>query len=541
MGADQAPQQGDSLKLQSQVDESNIIREGVEATQLANKSPPGESASDVKKEPSKSALKKQAALKAQQERKAAKEKEQAARKQLEDDNRRAALEEAKKVIIQEDSSLPKAVRISIREKDPKVVKLRPVDAQGDGDGANSSGTRVKVMGWVHRLRSQKGVMFVTLQDATFSTLQCVLSGDLIKTYDAMTLTTQSSIAIYGEMWEVPPKQHAPDQRELHADYFKVIGKAPGDLEAYGNVVPPDADPQTLLNNRHLVIRGDTASAVLKVMDLVLFGFHKAYYDLHFRQLKTPCMVQTQVEGGSTLFGFHFFAEKAYLTQSSQLYLETGLPAVGNNYCIMPSFRAEKSITRRHLAEYTHVEAELGFIEFDDLLDHLEHVIVSVIEFVTSHEEGGILLKQLNPDFVMPERPFMRMKYSEAIEWLNENKILKEDGTPHIFGDDIAEAAERRMTDAINKPIFLTYFPTEVKAFYMKRDVHDKRITESVDVLMPGVGEIVGGSMRMEDFDELLAGYAREKIDPKSYYWYTDQRKYFPSLFTSSDTGIADFL
>lgn len=193
-----------------------------------------------------------------------------------------------------------------------------------------------------------------------------------------------------------------------------------------------------------------------------------------------------------------------MTQSSQLYLETALPFAGNVYCIEKSFRAEKSLTRRHLSEYTHVEAELDFITFDDLLAHLEDLICSVLSITYSNPRIAAMLQDLNPDFEMPERPFKRMRYTEAIDWLVEHDIPNEDGQPHKFGDDIAEAAERRMTDIINRPIFLTHFPVEIKSFYMPKDKDDPRVTESVDCLMPGVGEIIGGSMRIWDYDELMA-------------------------------------
>jgi asparaginyl-tRNA synthetase len=171
-----------------------------------------------------------------------------------------------------------------------------------------------------------------------------------------------------------------------------------------------------------------------------------------------------------------------------------------------------------------VEAELDFITFDDLLSHIEHIMCRVLEIVMADPVVADKIKTMNPDFKLPERPFMRMRYSEAIDWLVKHDIPNEEGQPHAFGDDIAEAAERRMTDIINRPIFLTHFPAEIKSFYMSKAPEDARVTESVDCLMPGVGEIVGGSMRMDDYEELMAAYKREGIDPEAYYWYTDQRK-----------------
>ncbi|KAI9836913.1 MAG: hypothetical protein M1837_003230 [Sclerophora amabilis] len=496
-----------------------------------------------KKEPSKSALKKKAQLEAQEKKKAAKREQQAAQEQKEKDARAALFEEAKKVILQEDTNLPKAVKISIGEKDPEIIKLRRPDAQQSDDISDYRGTRVVVHGWVHRLRSQKGVVFITLQDGS-GELQCVLTGQLIKTYQAMTLTRETTMAIYGEMWEVPPKQHAPDNRELHADYYQIDGVAPGDKEAIGTVLAPDADPQTFLNHRHLAIRGDTLTSVFKVRSVVLDAFRQTYREAlpRFWEVDPPALVQTQVEGGGTLFQLKLQnGEQAYLTQSSQLYLETCLRSFGQVFTIQKSFRAEKSLTRRHLSEYTHVEAELSFITFDDLLTHLEHLMTRVVELTLADPVIAGYIKTLNPEFQPPTRPFLRMRYADAIDWLNEHSIVNEDGNPHVFGDDIAEAAERKMTDIINRPIFLTHFPVEIKAFYMKRDVDDPRVTESVDVLMPGVGEIVGGSMRIRDHDELMAAFEREKIDPKPYYWYTDQRKYGSCEHGGYGLGLERFL
>ncbi|KAJ5344911.1 hypothetical protein N7452_002915 [Penicillium brevicompactum] len=475
----------------------------------------------------KSAMKKANNLWEQRKKKAAKEHELAIREKAEADKRQKVLEDAKKVVIKEDTSLEKPVRIRLNVTDPAVVKL--------GSPESEKGTRVRVLGRVHRARAQKDVVFITLTDG-YGYLQCILTGDMVKTYDIMTLTLETSICA-----PCPPKQHAPNDRELHADFFEIIGRAAGDKEAITTRVAPDADPQTLYDNRHLVLRGETSSSVMKVRSATLRAFRSAFEKHSMLEVTPPAMVQTQVEGGSTLFGFDYYGENAYLTQSSQLYLETCLPSLGDVYCVCPSFRAEKSLTRRHLSEYTHIEAELDFITFTDLLDHLEEMICSVIDSILAEPEIAGYIKQLNPDFKKPSRPFRRMKYDDAIQWLIEHEIPNEEGQPHQFGDDIAEAAERRMTDIINEPIFLTHFPAEIKAFYMKKAPEDRRVTESVDVLMPGVGEIVGGSMRMDDWDELMSAYKHEGMDPSPYYWYTDQRKYGTSPHGGYGLGLERFL
>ncbi|KAI9307482.1 hypothetical protein BJ944DRAFT_261853 [Cunninghamella echinulata] len=458
-------------------------------------------------------------LKKQEEQK--KKQEEDLKKKQEEEAK--VLERAKAIVLTEDSSLPKAEKIKIRQ------------------GVESRGKRVKVSGWVHRLRVQgKDMMFVVIRDGT-GYLQCVLTGQLCHTYDAITLTTESTITVYGVINALPEGKTAPDNHELVVDFWEVIGKAPDGEEAFNSKVAPDADPSYLLDNRHLVLRGETSSAVFKARAEVIKAFRAHFESRGYTEVTPPCMVQTQVEGGSTLFEFNYYGEQAYLTQSSQLYLETCLPALGDVFCLAESYRAEKSHTRRHLSEYSHLEAELCFLNFDDLLDAIEDLICDVIDRVMAHAPTRQLIEQLNPNFQPPSRPFLRMKYADAIEYLKENDIKKEDGSYYQYGEDIPEAPERAMTDKINRPILLTHFPAHIKAFYMQKCDDDRTVTESVDVLMPNVGEIVGGSMRMNDINELLEAYKKEGIDPSPYYWYTDQRKYGTSPHGGYGLGVERFL
>ncbi|TFK83004.1 asparaginyl-tRNA synthetase [Polyporus arcularius HHB13444] len=528
-GTPEAPYQTLAFALYSHPEGSYVIRKD---------------ASGTYEEPTQSALKKakKGADGIEKKRKKAEElAEREAKEKAEARERKEKkLEESKKIVLQEDPSLPAAVKA-------KIGNLTPLRTK-----------RVKVSGWVHRLRDQKEIIFIVLRDGT-GYLQCILSGQVAQTYEALTLTLESTIEVAGTLKVVPEGQTAPGGHELVVDYWRVLGAAPGGEDAFTNRLNEKSDPSIQADLRHLVLRGETASATLKLRSALLSAFRSTLTAHDLTEVTPPCLVQTQVEGGATLFKLDYYGQPAFLTQSSQLYLETCLPSLGDVFCVQESFRAENSHTRRHLSEYTHLEGELAFITFDELMDHLESVICETVDRLLQDPTSAALIKQLNPGFEAPARPFLRLSYVDAIKWLNEhdikheaedadgNVIKDEQGNPvmveHKVGDDIAEAAERKMTDILARPVFLYGFPAELKAFYMKKMKSEggHTFTESCDLLMPGVGEIVGGSMRIADEQELLAAYKREGIDAAPYYWFTDQRKYGTCEHGGYGLGVERFL
>lgn len=312
-------------------------------------------------------------------------------------------EEAKKITIEEDKSLPEAQKIRISQ------------------GEKHRNQRVKVFGWVHRLRRQgKALIFLTLRDGS-GYLQCVLNGTMCQTYDAIMFTTEATVCIYGTLAEVPEGKTAPGGHELNADYWELIGSAPaGGADA---ILNEDSHPDVQLDNRHIMIRGENTAKVenlaklckkifaelfifhfmqvLKMRSVIVQCFRDHFFSRDYNEVTPPTLVQTQVEGGSTLFSLDYFGEPAYLTQSSQLYLETVMPALGDVFCFAQSYRAEQSRTRRHLAEYTHMEAECPFIDFTELLDRLEDLVCDVVDRVLKSPFGQ-LVYELNPDFKAPK-------------------------------------------------------------------------------------------------------------------------------------------
>jgi asparaginyl-tRNA synthetase len=304
-------------------------------------------------------------------------KQDKAEQRLKDDaeKRQNNLEEAKQIVLTQDSSLPAAKRIKIR------------------DTADHRDQRIRISGWVHNLRQQsKSLFFVVLRDGT-GFLQCLFNDKLCQTYEALTLAPESTITVFGVLKTLPEGKIAPGGHELVADYWEMIGAAPaGGVE---NVVTEHSHIDQQLDNRHLMLRGETLSKIFRARSIITQCFRDHYFSRGYVEVTPPTLVKTQVEGGSTLFKLDYFGDEAYLTQSSQLYLETAIPALGDVFCITSSYRAEVSRTRRHVAEFTHLEGECPFITFDELLDRLEDLICDVIDRVLASPAAAIV-KEFNP-------------------------------------------------------------------------------------------------------------------------------------------------
>ncbi|VDP87019.1 unnamed protein product [Echinostoma caproni] len=378
-----------------------------------------------------------------------------------------------------------------------------------------------------------------------------------RTVDAIQLSTESTIRVYGLIRQVLQGKAAPGNVELQADYWELIGKGPaGGVEEVCNA---KSEVDVLLDNRHLTIRWERYSKIFRAVSIICGECHgyfrdQGYIELPLQnmactrisphctlyrasfvcvsyttssihlvpfsaQVHPPTLVQTPMEDLSEVFTFPYFGETACLSQSAQLYLESCVPAFGDCYSVTHCYRSEKSRTRRHLAEFIQFEAEFAFIDLSELINKIESMIVDISKRVM--DKAGDLIHEINPKFVPPQKPFKRVRYDEALDILNQWGITKDDLTPFSFGDPITEGVERRLVDRIGEPVLLTHFPVTFKVFYMQHSVEDPRVTDSVDLLIPGVGEVVGGSMRMTDAEGLLKGYKEQGLDPSVCYWYTD--------------------
>jgi asparaginyl-tRNA synthetase len=412
----------------------------------------------------------------------------------------------------------------------EIVKLKSV-----------IGGAAVICGWVHRIRRQgKKMIFLILRDGS-GFVQVGIFGELAKQFaEPQSLCLETFVKIEGT---VKADQRAPyNGIEVEALKLDVIGASSTDFECRVQV---DAGNQIALDLRHLFIRGENTAAILKLRAFILKTL-RAYYDEHgFFEITPPSIVCNSCEGGSTLFRLNYFGDEAFLTQSSQLYLESAVPALGKVFCIHPSFRAEKSKTKRHLAEYTHIEMEAHSMTLESLIEHLRQLFHNLFKKIEENSHVCEYIKKLNPAYRgLFYDDFMVLPYYKAIELCKELGLQFQDDadTPprdYQYGDDLTDKIERRICEHLGRPVFITQFPAAMKAFYMDPRSTERGLeTNSSDLLFPGVGEVVGGSMRNSNY-ELLVEKAKE--EGGGLDWYLDLRKYGPGQTGGYGIGLERIL
>ncbi len=378
------------------------------------------------------------------------------------------------------------------------------------------GETVTLKGWLYNKRSSGKVKFLILRDGT-GYLQCVVfKGNVSEeTFElADKISQETSFEVTGKVKEEP---RAIGGYELDVTGLKVIGWA----HNYP-ITPKEHGIEFLIDHRHLWVRSKRQVAILKIRHRIIKAIRDFFDERGFTLFDPPIITPNASEGTSTLFEMEYFdLGKAYLTQSGQLYAEAGAMALSKVYTFGPTFRAEKSKTRRHLTEFWMVEPEMAFYDLNDDMDLAEEFLEYIVQTVL--EDKAEELKILERDLTFLEkvkRPFPRVSYSEAVE------ILKKNNVDFEWGDDFGAPDETIISEQFDKPVMIHRYPAEVKAFYMKRDPEDERLALAVDVLAPeGYGEIIGGSQREDDFDILLQRIKEHNLPQEYFEWYLDLRRY----------------
>lgn len=387
------------------------------------------------------------------------------------------------------------------------------------DLKNYIGEEVEIRGWLYNKRSSGKIRFLIIRDGS-GYLQAVmikseLPEDVFNLYD--DLYYESSLAVIGTVRE---EKRAPGGVELTVKDIKVYQISddyPIPKVREDNI--PDVG--VLLPKRHLWLRSRKQWALMRIRHSVEKAIHDFYDQNGFIRIDAPILTPAAVEGTTTLFETDYFGEKAYLTQSGQLYMEAACMAHGKVYCFGPTFRAEKSKTRRHLMEFWMVEPEVAYFDLDNIMKLAEDFVSFIVQRVL--EERKEELKILERDISKLEKivpPFPRITYDEAVGILHKN------GMEFEWGDDFGGDEETVISKSFDKPVMVHRYPAKIKAFYMKRDPENPELALCVDMLAPeGYGEIIGGGQREDDYETLLKRLEEHNLPREPYEWYLDLRRY----------------
>ena len=384
------------------------------------------------------------------------------------------------------------------------------------DVARHTGQVVTLRGWLHRRRSSGKIHFLTVRDGT-GFMQAVLSKSSVdsETFaSASHLGQETSLVVTGV---VRADQRAPGGYELDVAALEVVAES----HDYP-ITPKEHGVDYLLDRRHLWIRTERQQAILRVRHEVIDAIRDFFNRRGFILADTPIFTPAACEGTTTLFPVAYFDDRtAFLTQSGQLYNEANAMALGRVYCFGPTFRAEKSKTRRHLTEFWMVEPEMAYATLDDATDLAEALVVAIVGRVleTRRRELEVLERATAP-LEGVRTPFPRVSYDEAAQ------ILRDRGLPFEWGGDFGGPDETALAEHFDRPVAVHRFPSAIKAFYMKPDPERPELSLSVDVLAPeGYGEIVGGGQRLDDYDLLLERITEQQLPREAFEWYLDLRRY----------------
>ncbi len=393
------------------------------------------------------------------------------------------------------------------------------------DIQNAVGKTVTIAGWVYNTRSSGKIRFILVRDGT-GIIQCVISQKDVsaEVFDlADKLTQESSLYVTGT---VKKEDKAPGGFELVGQDIKLIQMT----ENYP-ISPKEHGTEFLMKYRHLWLRSRRQNAIIIIRSQLIKAM-RDFFDNHgFILVDTPILTPAAVEGTTTLFEVDYFGEKTYLTQSGQLYNEPDAAAFNKVYCFGPTFRAEKSKTRRHLTEFWMIEPEVAFADLNGIIILAEDFISYIVErILTKCPEQLKIIERDISKLEKIKNPFPRITYTEAIE------KLKQAGKPVKWGDDFGGDEETVLSNLYDRPLAITHYPAECKAFYMKRDVKDEHLVLGVDILAPeGYGEIVGGGQREDDLKTLEKRLKENKLPKQSFEWYLDVRRY--GTFPHSGFGL----
>ena len=377
------------------------------------------------------------------------------------------------------------------------------------------GQEVEVWGWVYNSRSSGRLVFVLVRDGTGILQSVVSQRDVPESVwaAATSLTQESSVKVAGL---VRADARAPGGYELAVTGLEVVQVA----REYP-ITPKEHGVDFLMDHRHLWLRSRRQHAILRIRS-TLVGAVRDFFDSRgFVLVDAPILTPASVEGTTTLFSTDYFGTPAFLSQSGQLYMEAAAMAFGRVYCFGPTFRAERSKTRRHLMEFWMVEPEVAYAELDDIVRLAEELVTWVVERVLErHRPELALLERDTAPLERVKPPFARITYDQAIE------ILRREGAPVEWGADFGGDEETVLARAFDRPVFVTHYPAHIKAFYMKPDPARPEVVLGVDLLAPeGYGEIIGGGQRIDDLDLLLRRMEEQRLPREAYEWYVDLRRY----------------